>query len=134
MFLWFFFEPLFPMTKILLAEDDTFLRKISKAKLEKDGYTVLAAEDGKQALAELKNKPDLILLDVIMPFKNGFEVLKAIRKDKKLDKVPVIMLTTLSQESDMDKAKKMGADDYINKANASVVEIGDMVKKYLKKK
>lgn len=122
------------MTKILLAEDDTFLRKISKAKLEKDGYTVLAAEDGKQALAELKNKPDLILLDVIMPFKNGFEVLKAIRKDKKFAKVPVIMLTTLSQESDMDKAKKMGADDYINKANASVVEIGDMVKKYLKKK
>lgn len=122
------------MTKILLAEDDTFLRKISKAKLEKEGYTVLAAEDGKIAIELLSENPDLILLDVIMPFKNGFEVLTEIRKNKKLAKVPVIMLTTLSQDTDMEKAKKMGANDYINKSNASVMEISDMVKQYLKKK
>lgn len=119
------------MSRVLLAEDDTFLRKISKAKLEKEGYTVIPAEDGQQAVDKLKEKPDIILLDVIMPFKNGFEVLALIRKDKTLDKVPVIMLTTLSQETDVDKAKEMGANDYINKSNASVQEILDIVQKYI---
>ncbi len=122
------------MSKVLLAEDDTFLRKISKARLEKDGYTVIPAENGQEAVDKLSENPDIILLDVIMPLKNGFEVLEIIRQDKKFDGVPIIMLTSLNQDTDVDKAKKMGANDYINKPNASVQEISNMVESYLKTK
>jgi DNA-binding response OmpR family regulator len=103
--------------KILLVEDDTFFREFYAAKLKEDGMEVEVASDGEEGLDKAtKLKPDLILLDIIMPKKDGFEVLQALSQSATMKKVPVIVFSTLGQESDVEKAKKLGARDYINKS------------------
>ncbi len=103
--------------KILLIEDDTFFREFYAAKLKEDGMEVEIASDGIEGLAQAeKVKPDIILLDIIMPKKDGFEVLQAMSLSAALKKIPVIVFSTLGQESDVEKAKKLGAVDYINKS------------------
>lgn len=103
--------------KILLVEDDTFFREFYAAKLKEEGMEVEVASDGEEGLDKVsKVKPDLILLDIIMPKKDGFEVLAALSQNATLKKIPVIVFSTLGQESDVEKAKKLGASDYINKS------------------
>jgi DNA-binding response OmpR family regulator len=112
--------------KIMLVEDDKFLREICGRKLANEGYTVYPAVDGENALSNLESiMPDLILLDIVLPSVNGFEVLEKIRshKNHKLAKVPVIMLSNLGQDEDISKAKKMGANDYLVKAHFTTEEI-----------
>jgi two-component system alkaline phosphatase synthesis response regulator PhoP len=113
-----------PKTKILLAEDDKFLSQVYKRGLEQAGFEVILALDGIEALKKIvPEKPDLVLLDVLLPVKNGFEVLEEIKKDKNLEHIPVIILSNLAQESDIQKGKVLGAKDYWVKANTSMKEV-----------
>lgn len=120
--------------KILLAEDDKFISLAYKDGLTRAGFIVVHADDGKKAL-ELakKEKPDIIMLDIIMPEMNGFEVLEAIKKDAKIKKIPVVILSNLGQESDITKGQKLGATDYMIKSNYSLGEVVDKIKKILDK-
>lgn len=103
--------------RILVIEDDVFFQKFYSRKLNEEGHTVDVASDGKEGLMKVKTfKPDVILLDIIMPNKDGFEVLESLSSDKTLKKIPVLVFSTLGQESDVAKAKKLGALDFVNKS------------------
>jgi len=117
---------------ILLVEDDPFLSSVLRMKLEKESFKVVRAADGDEALnflIEQGIKPDLILLDLILPKKNGFEVLETIRQDPLLEKLPVIIISNLGQPSDIERGKALGVIDYFIKARLSVEELVNKVKK-----
>lgn len=121
------------MYKILLIEDDEFIGRAYKDGLTRAGFDVSWASDGQEGLEQIKAlKPDLVLLDLVMPVKNGFEVLEELKAQPNL-KVPVIILSNLGQDSDVKKAKVLGAQDYLIKTNVSMKEIIDKVEKYLTK-
>ena len=123
--------------KVLLVEDDSFLREICSKKMAKEGYTVHEAMDGEQALAGFeKIRPDIILLDIILPAIDGFQILSQIRghSDAELAKTPVIMLSNLGQDDDIKKAMDMGADDYLVKAHFTTEEIVGKIKGVLEKR
>lgn len=102
--------------KILLAEDDAFFQNFYSRKLMEQKIDVQVAKDGNEALAQLiSNPPDLVLLDLIMPNKDGFEVLQEVSQHENLKKIPIIVFSTLGQDQDIAKAKSLGATDYINK-------------------
>jgi DNA-binding response OmpR family regulator len=122
--------------KVLLVQDDAFLREICSKKLAKEGYTVHEAIDGEQALAGFKElKPDIILLDIILPAIDGFQILNQIRtySDAGMAKTPVIMLSNLGQDDDIKKAMDMGANDYLVKAHFTTEEIVNKIQKILGK-
>ncbi len=115
--------------QILIGEDDKFLSSLLKAKLEREGFAVVQAYDGQEVLDTVKkNHPSAILLDVIMPKISGFEVLKSIAVDPQTNTIPVVMLTNLAQDSDMEKARQLGARDYLVKVKNSVDAIVAKVK------
>lgn len=121
--------------KVLIVEDEESLSQMYAIKFEKEGFDVETALDGEVALDKaLTIKPDFILLDVILPKLDGFSVLEKIREDSKLDKVPVVMLTNLGQTEDHEKGGKLGADDYLVKANYTPMEVVDKVKEVMDKK
>lgn len=112
---------------ILIVEDDEFISTVYKMKLSKDGFDAVCAMNGIEALKIMHERtPDLVLLDLIMPIMDGFQTLEAMRKDDKLNKIKVLVLSNLSHEEDVARAKALGALDYIVKANIS---LQDMVKK-----
>ncbi|MDZ7798022.1 MAG: response regulator [Patescibacteria group bacterium] len=120
--------------KILLVEDDTFLSGMYVSKLDIEGFETVLASEGKQGLKMVKQEnPDLILLDIILPKMDGFEILKEIRKDKKTKDIPVILLTNLGQKKDVDKAFNLGAVDYLIKAHFMPSEVVEKIKKTLRK-
>jgi CheY-like chemotaxis protein len=119
--------------KILVVEDDKFLRKVYESKLPKEGFLVISATNGEEGLAAIKKElPDIVLLDLIMPVMTGFEMLEQVNKDKSLSKIPVLVLSNLGQDDDVKKAKDLGAKDFLIKSNLSVKEIIEKVKQYLK--
>lgn len=119
--------------KILLIEDDPMLSSMYKTKLESDGFTIVVADNGVDGIKAAKNeKPDLIMLDVIMPQLDGFSVLEALKKDKAVKDIPVVMLTNLGTDEDKEKGKRLGAIDYFVKASLTPTEFSDKVKKYFK--
>ena len=119
--------------KILLSEDDKFISRAYTDGLTRAGFSVITAYDGEEALEKIKNEnPDLILLDLIMPTKNGFEVLEEIKKDKELSKIPIVILSNLGQDTDIQKGRDLGAEDYLIKSNFSMSEVVGKIKKYLK--
>lgn len=119
--------------KILVIEDDKFLRKVYESKLPKEGFVVISAVDGQDGIDKLKqDPPDLVLLDLIMPKKTGFEVLEEIKKDKKLAKIPILVLSNLGQDEDIDKAKALGAADFLIKSNLAIKEVVEKIKEHLK--
>lgn len=110
-----------PQKKLLLVEDDPFLSSLLKARLAKEGFVVSYAADGEEALEMLhKDKPDLVLLDLILPKKSGFEVLEIMRDDPRLVKLPVMIVSNLGQESDIARGKELGAVAYFIKAKTSI--------------
>ena len=111
--------------KILLVEDDRFQRGSLEARLRREGYRVEVAEDGQQALRMLAggDHPDLVLLDLIMPKVQGFEVLRVLKSDPGTAAIPVIVLTNLGQASDIEQARAGGAVDYIVKARATLRDV-----------
>ena|SRR3990167_8492193 len=110
--------------RILIVEDDRSLVRLYQTKLEKTGYTIHVAYDGEQCFEILADfTPDLILLDVILPKIDGFEVLKRLKTDTKTQNIPIILLTNLGQDEDIEKGKKLGAIDYLIKAQFTPSEI-----------
>jgi len=119
--------------KILLAEDDAGLVEMYKIRFSAGGYELVTAGDGEEALTLIKQeKPDLILLDIMMPKLDGFAVLTELRKDKNF-KTPVIMLSNLGQDSDIEKGKELGAVDYIVKANCTPTQVFEKAIAVIKK-
>jgi len=117
------------VTRILLAEDDRILRKAGEVSLKKRGYEVISAVDGEDALAKARvHKPDLVLLDVMMPKMNGFEVLEALKGAADVRDIPVIMLTNLEQPADIKRATDSGAHSYLVKSNMNLDELAARIK------
>ncbi len=120
--------------KILFVEDDKFLRKVYKEKFERAGFEFLEAITGQEGIHKaLIEKPDLILLDLMLPGKNGFEVLIDLKSNPKTKKIPVIILSNLGQESDRKKGLSLGALDYLVKPEISLSEVVNKVKEYFLK-
>lgn len=123
--------------RILLIEDDSFFTKLCKRGLEERSFSVSCASDGEEGLKKFKEeKPDLILLDIIMPKMNGFEVLKKIReeeKDPELANTPVILLTNLYQKADVENGKTLRANAYLVKAITDIDEVATKIKEILGK-
>ena len=120
--------------KILIAEDEHSLAKMLKNKFKRHGFKVVCTFNGKEAFKKIKSeKPDLVLLDIVMPEQNGFLVLEEMKKFKSLNRTIVIVLSNLGQEKDIEKAKALGADDYIIKSNLSMQEIVEKVNEFFKK-
>ncbi len=114
---------------ILVVEDTELLRRIYTDKLAQDGYDVHGAADGLEALSYLRtNTPDLILLDLIMPKMSGLEVLEVIKKDPRLREIPVVILTNLGQDSDVERGLSMGALDYLIKNEAKPADVAEKIK------
>jgi CheY-like chemotaxis protein len=110
--------------RILLAEDDRFLRKAAEATLRRSGFTVVTAVDGEEALRLAQAEtPDLILLDLIMPKMQGFEVLRSLKQSPETAHIPVIVLSNLGQDRDIQQAMESGALAYLVKANLSLEEL-----------
>lgn len=120
--------------KILVVEDDKFLRELISQKLAKEGYNVCEAVDGEDGVKKIKQeKPDLVLLDLILPGIDGFEVLSQTKEDSEVSKIPVIILSNLGQREDIERGLKLGAVDYLIKAHFTPGEIIEKVKKALLK-
>lgn len=118
--------------KILVAEDDRFLMKIYTDTLTRENFEVIQATNGQEAITKIKtNLPDLILLDLVMPIKDGFETLEELKLDSKTKNIPVIILTNLGQETDIKRGKDLGAIDYLVKSDLSTKEIINKVKQYI---
>jgi DNA-binding response OmpR family regulator len=118
--------------KILIVEDDSFVMDIYQTKLSQEGFEVVEAINGVEALKKIKeSKPDLVLLDIIMPYMDGLEVLKKIKEDANLKSIPVILLTNLSQKEEVEKGLGLGANDYLIKSHFTPSEVLEKVKIYL---
>ena len=118
---------------ILLVEDDPFLSDIYSTKLENAGFGLSVAYDGEDVFKKIEEKiPELILLDIVLPKMDGFEVLKKLKADSRFNKIPVILLTNLGQKEDIDKGMSLGAQDYLIKANFIPSEIVEKIKSFLK--
>ena len=118
---------------ILIIEDDKFLRELIVRKLKDEKYQIVEASDGEEGLEKAKKEiPDLVLLDLILPGIDGFEVLSKIKEEHALSSVPVIILSNLGQREEVEKGLKMGAVDYLIKAHFTPGEIIEKIKTVLK--
>ena len=115
-------------------EDDAFLTNIYQTKFEMEGFKVSVADNGESGLADAKKKkPDVILLDILLPKMDGFMVLEKLKADETLKGIPVILLTNLGQKDDVEKGLQLGAVDYLIKAHFKPSETVEKVKKALQK-
>jgi DNA-binding response OmpR family regulator len=118
-----------PGKKIMVIEDDRFLSSLMKARLEKEGFAIIQAFDGEEAIQTLKTEtPAIIILDLIMPKITGFEVLQTISITPQLAKVPVVILSNLAQDSDIEKARQLGAKEYFVKVKVSIDDLVGRIK------
>ena len=102
--------------KVLIAEDHEFMIKVLGFNLNQEGYDVIVAKNGNDAIELIQNEsPDLILLDIMMPGKNGYEVCKIIKANEKTASIPILMVSALGQKADAEKGIKAGAEDFITK-------------------
>lgn len=115
-------------SRVLIVEDDLDIANVYTLKFEKEGYEVRVAEDGEVGIAQAATwKPDIILLDIMLPKKDGFEVLQAVRADDKTKDTPVIMWTNLSETEEARKAREYGANEYLVKVFNMPAEIVNKV-------
>jgi DNA-binding response OmpR family regulator len=120
------------MAKILLVEDDVNLREIYSARFAAESYEVITASDGEEALATaVRERPDLIVLDVMMPKISGFDVLDILRSTPETKDTKVIMMTALSQESDRQRGESLGANKYLIKSQVTLEDVVNSVKETL---
>lgn len=116
----------------MIVEDDTVLANALSLALQNEGYELSLATDGEEAERMIQQEiPDLILLDLLLPIKNGFEVLKIMRQNPSTKDISVVILTNFEQETSINEGKKLGAKDYIVKANVDINDIPGIVKKHL---
>ncbi|MDA1334397.1 MAG: response regulator transcription factor [bacterium] len=111
------------MKKILIIEDESALQDALKKLFEGEGYEVLQAFDGEEAMGLIKEKPEIILLDLVLPKKHGFDILKEIKSDSELQSIPVLILTNLEESTEVMKAIELGARGYLVKANYGLREV-----------
>lgn len=120
---------------VLIVEDDPFLSSLVKGRLEKEGFAVSVAPDGALALSSMQTGvPDLVLLDIIMPSMNGFDVLKKMKEDPKLKNVSVVIFSNLGQEHEIEQGRQLGADDFLVKAKFTLREVLEKIESLLIKK
>lgn len=120
---------------VLIVEDDQVLAKMYQAKFEREGFTAVSAGDGEAGLALAREQhPSIILLDIIMPKMDGFSTLQALKADPATKDAPVILLTNLGQNEDVDKGTKLGAVGYLIKAHLTPSEVVDKVRELLSQK
>ena len=120
------------MTKLLLVEDDVNLRDIYYSRFQAEGYDLAVASNGEEALAmSVKEKPDLIILDVMMPRISGFDVLDILRSTPETSHTKVIMMSALSEQSDKDRGKSLGVDEYLVKSQVTLEDVVTTVKRVL---
>ncbi len=124
------------MQKILLVEDDPFLSSLLKNRLLKEGFEVVHARDGEEAITALRTTPvQLVLLDIILPKRSGFEVMEEIRTDMQVKlqnaNLPIIVISNLGQPEDMEKGKALGAIEYFVKAKTSIDDLVGRVKDFV---
>lgn len=118
--------------KILFVEDDDSLASVYMTRLQAEGFDIKRVPNGEDALASaLQYRPDLILLDVMMPKVSGFDVLDILRNTPEVGNVKIVMLTALSQETDIERAKKLGVDDYLVKSQVVIADVVDRIKHHL---
>jgi CheY-like chemotaxis protein len=120
--------------RIMIVEDDSFVMDIYETKLSQSGFNVILAVNGLEAMKKLekeKELPDLILLDIIMPYMDGLEVLKKIKDNNKFKNIPVILLTNLSQKEEIEQGLKLGANDYLIKSHFTPSEVLEKINNYL---
>lgn len=118
--------------KILLVEDDDALASVYQTRLQAEGFDVKRVPNGEDALAAaIEYKPDLTILDVMMPKVSGFDVLDILRNTHETAHMKVVMLTALSQDSDKDRAKSLGADDYLVKSQVVIADVVERIKHHL---
>ncbi len=118
--------------KILLIEDEEVIIRLLNRKLSGIGYEVVLAMDGEEGLEKMREqRPDLVLLDIIMPRKGGFEVLEEMKKDKNLFDIPVVIISNSGQPLELERAKKLGVSDWLVKAEFDPKEVVEKVKKYI---
>jgi DNA-binding response OmpR family regulator len=117
------------MQKILVIEDDKFLRELIVQKLLKEGYETTEAVDGEEGIQRVaKDKPDIVLLDIILPGIDGFEVLRRVRENEEIRDIPIIILSNLGQQDDVEKGMELGAKDYLVKAEFTPTEIVEKIR------
>ena len=115
--------------KILIIEDEEVMTNLLERKLSQEGYTVEIARDGEEGLEKMKKeKPDLILLDIIMPRRGGFEVMEEMQKDKELRDISVIVISNSGQPVELDRAKELGAKDWLIKTEFDPQEVIEKVR------
>lgn len=120
------------MKKILLVEDDESLASVYKTRLDAEGFSVSHVANGEDALAAAMDfKPDLILLDAMMPKISGFDVLDILRNTPETANIRIIMLTALSQEADEARAKELGVDDYLVKSQVVIADVVERIKHHI---
>lgn len=120
------------MKKILIAEDDQFISTAYRIKLTKAGYEVLVTADGEAATKAIETyQPDLIILDLIMPVKDGFTVLQELKDNPQWSTIPVIVASNLGQKEDMEKATSLGASEFVVKSDLSLEELISKIRKIL---
>lgn len=121
------------MAKVLLVEDDQFLFSILRSRLLKEGIEVINARDGEEAISALRGgaAPDLVLLDIILPKKSGFEVLQELRDDPSIKEPPVIIVSNLGQPEDIARGKELGSVEYFVKAKTSIDDLMEKIRTFL---
>ena len=118
--------------RILIIEDDKFLAKMLSRMLEANSYSIVLASSGKEGLTKVTSEnPDLILLDIMLPDIDGFDLLETIKSDEKNNKIPVIIISNLGQPEDIQQGRALGAKDYLVKSDLSLDEVVEKVRKYL---
>jgi len=122
------------MKKLIIIEDEETLLNLLDKKLNQEGYSVDIARDGEEGLEKIRNnRPDLILLDIVMPKMGGFEVMEILRKDEELNTIPIIIISNSGQPVELDRAKELGVVDWLIKTDFDPQEVVDKVKKQFNK-
>lgn len=121
---------------IVLVEDDSFISGMYQTKLAKLGYNIEVIEDGEAAWQRLQQEPvpDLLLLDIVLPKRDGFEILQMLRKQALTKQLPIILLTNLGQKPDVERGLTLGADDYVIKAHFTPTEVVEKINALLAKR
>ena len=120
------------LAKVLIIEDDPLINKMYSEKLARDGFEVEIAPNGLEGLEKMKaNPPDLVILDIMMPKMGGIEVIDEMKKDTRLEKIPIIVLSNLSESPDIERAKKRNIKEYLVKSDLDPEDVSKTVKKYL---
>lgn len=121
------------MKKVLIIEDDAFLLDLEAAKIRKSNYDVIVAQTGTDGMKKIFEQGiDIIVLDILLPDLDGFEILKKIKEDENIKKIPVIVFSNLSENKDIDKAMKLGATKFMTKSNFSLEELINEIDKLTK--